>query len=113
MHEMALTEGVVKVLQDQARQHGFARVKTVWLEIGKLSHVDPESMLFCFQAVAKDTVAEGAEVRVLRPDGTAWCMSCSKPVIIEQRYDPCPLCGGHQITVTGGEEMRIKEMEVE
>ncbi|MDU6673245.1 MAG: hydrogenase maturation nickel metallochaperone HypA, partial [Bradyrhizobium sp.] len=28
-------------------------------------------------------------------------------------YDPCPACGSHQLQVTGGEDMRVKELEVE
>ena len=37
MHEMSLTESVVEILCEEARKQGFARVKTVWLEIGDLS----------------------------------------------------------------------------
>ncbi|MBC7908848.1 MAG: hydrogenase maturation nickel metallochaperone HypA, partial [Rhodospirillaceae bacterium] len=29
------------------------------------------------------------------------------------RFDPCPKCGGFGLAVTAGEEMRIKELEVE
>lgn len=114
MHEMSLTEGVVRILEDQATQHGFAKVKTVWLEIGELSHVDPESMLFCWTAVAKGSpIAAEATLDIVRVPGQAWCLDCSEAVKIAQRYDPCPRCGGSKLTVTAGDEMRIKELEVE
>lgn len=114
MHEMSLTEGVVRILEDQARTHAFTRVKTVWLEIGELSHVDPESMLFCFDAVARaSTVAAGARLEILRVPGSAWCLDCAETVTIAHRADPCPKCGGFGLAVTGGEEMRVKELEVE
>ncbi len=114
MHEMSLTEGVARVLEEQAASHGFAKVKTVWLEIGELSHVDPESMLFCWQAVASGSlVTAGAVMEIVRVPGQAWCLDCSQPVAIGKRYDPCPRCGGFKLTVTAGEEMRIKELEVE
>ncbi|MCG7980654.1 MAG: hydrogenase maturation nickel metallochaperone HypA, partial [Candidatus Thiodiazotropha endolucinida] len=29
------------------------------------------------------------------------------------RYEACPECGSYQLQVTGGDEMRIKELEVE
>ena len=32
---------------------------------------------------------------------------------VAQRYNACPRCGGYQLQVTGGEEMRIKDLEVE
>ena len=114
MHEMSLTEGVVRILEDQAAAHGFAKVKTVWLEIGELSNVDPESMLFCFGAVAKGSpVAAEAKLEIIRVAGQAQCLSCTETVPVANRFDPCPKCGGFGLAVTAGEEMRIKELEVE
>jgi len=114
MHEMSLTEGVVRILEDQAAEHGFTRVKTVWLEIGELSTVVPESMEFCFDAVARgNPLTAEAKLEIIRVPGAAWCMDCSKPVHVTSRVDLCPDCGGAKLTVTSGEEMRIKEMEVE
>ncbi len=113
MHEMALTEGVVRVLEEQAAVNGYDRVKTVWLEIGELSHVDPHALAFCYEAVARGTIAEGSRLEIVAVPGAAWCMECSASVAVAHRYDACPLCGGHQLTVTAGDEMRIKELEVE
>jgi hydrogenase nickel incorporation protein HypA/HybF len=114
MHEMSLTEGVVKILEDQAQAHGFAKVKTVWLEIGALSNVEPESMEFCFGAVAKQSpVASEAVLQIVTIPGQAACLDCGSTVEIAQRYDPCPKCGGFGLKVIGGTEMKIKELEVE
>jgi hydrogenase nickel incorporation protein HypA/HybF len=112
MHEMALCEGVIEIIEAEARKQSFARVKTVWLEIGALSQVEPEAMRFCFDVVASHSVAAEAKLEIISAAGEAWCMSCIKTVPVERRYDPCPCCGGHQLQVTAGEEMRIKELEV-
>jgi hydrogenase nickel incorporation protein HypA/HybF len=114
MHEMSLTEGVVRILEDQAAAHGFTRVKTVWLEIGELSTVIPESMEFCFGAVAAgNPLTAETSLVIIRVPGTAWCMDCSENVTVSSRIDLCPKCGGAKLAVTTGEEMRIKELEVE
>lgn len=113
MHEMSLAEGVLQIIEDQAQQQDFSRVKTVWLEIGQLSHVSPEAISFCFDAVTKGTVAEGAALEILRPPGQAWCHDCMAKVEVAALADPCPRCGGHKLQVTDGEEMRVKELEVE
>lgn len=114
MHEMSLTEGVVRILEDQAATHGFSKVKTVWLEIGELSNVDPESMLFCFDAVAKGSpVAAEAKLEIVRVAGQGFCLSCGESVAVSNRFDPCPKCDGFGLRITAGEEMRIKELEVE
>jgi hydrogenase nickel incorporation protein HypA/HybF len=113
MHEMALCEGIIGIVEDEARRRSFSRVKAVCLEIGALSHVAPEALKFCFEAVAAHTIAAGAALEIVALPGVAWCMRCSKSVEIEQRYEPCPSCGSHQLQVTAGEEMRVKELEVE
>jgi hydrogenase nickel incorporation protein HypA/HybF len=113
MHEMSLCEGVLRILEEQARAQQFTRVKTVWLEIGDLSSVEKEAMRFGFEVVMKGTLADGARLEIIEVPGQAWCMQCMKPVTIKQRFDACADCGGHQLQVTGGEEMRIKELEVD
>jgi hydrogenase nickel incorporation protein HypA/HybF len=113
MHEMSLCEGVLQILEEHATSQGFTQVKTVWLEIGALSGVDPEAMRFGFDAVMKGTLAEGAALEIIDLPGTAWCMQCSRSVPVQARFDACPDCGSFQLQVTGGDEMRIKELEVE
>ncbi|NNM83273.1 MAG: hydrogenase maturation nickel metallochaperone HypA [Burkholderiales bacterium] len=113
MHEMSLMQGVLGILEENAKGAGFSKVKTVWLEIGALSGVDPHAMEFCFDVVMKNTLAENARLEILETPGTAWCMKCGKNVGISARYDPCPECGRFQLEVTGGAEMRVKELEVE
>jgi len=112
MHEMSLTEGVLRILEDEARKQKFTRVKKVWLQIGVLSHAEPDAMLFCFDAVTKGTLADGAVLEIIRTPGKAWCMKCSDSVAIEQRYDACPECGGYQLQVVEGDELQVKELEV-
>ena len=113
MHEMALTEGILLVLKDQAKAQNYKRVKTVWLEIGELSHVDPDAIRFCFEAVTRDTIADGAVLEIDRLPGMAWCHHCTQAVNISKLADPCPICDGYQLQVTNGQDMRIRELEVD
>jgi hydrogenase nickel incorporation protein HypA/HybF len=113
MHEMALCEGVIEIIEREAQQQNFAKVRAVVLEIGALSHVEPEAMRFCFSAVSRDSIAAGARFEIVSVPGAAWCMACAKTVPLRQRYEPCPDCGGHQLQVTAGDELRVKELEVD
>jgi hydrogenase nickel incorporation protein HypA/HybF len=112
MHEMALTQSVLDILQDAACSRGFTRVSKVWLEIGMLSGVEPEAMHFCFDVITKNTLAEGAVLEIIRTPGTGKCTQCGHSVEIAVRFDPCPFCGGYSIQVTGGGEMQVKNLEV-
>lgn len=113
---MSLAEGVLQIVEDAARQpggQGFARVRTVFIEIGELSSVEPDAMRFCFDAVTNGTFAEGAKLEVITVPGEGLCFNCGKTVHIAALYDPCPDCGGYPVQATGGTEMRVKELEVE
>ena len=70
-------------------------------------------MRFGFEAVTRGTLAEGARLEIIELPGRGFCMQCQKTVAAHRRFDPCPECGGFQLQVTGGDEMRIKELEVE
>ena len=113
MHELSLTQGVLSILEDYARENQFSRVKTVWLEIGQLSHVQPEAMSFCFDSVMKDTIADGAKLEIIETPGQAICVDCTKQMEISSRIAECPECGSYKLHISGGDEMRVKELEVE
>jgi hydrogenase nickel insertion protein HypA len=65
---------------------------------------------FCFEAVVKGSIAEGATLDIVSVPGEAWCMPCGERVALARRGDPCPRCGSHQLQVVAGEEMRVKEI---
>ncbi|MCU7921414.1 MAG: hydrogenase maturation nickel metallochaperone HypA [Candidatus Thiodiazotropha sp. (ex Dulcina madagascariensis)] len=113
MHEISLCEGVLQVLQENAVSQGYSKVKTVWLEIGALSGVEPEAMRFGFDVVMKNSLAGGARLEIIHLPGEAWCMQCSKSVQVSARFEACPECSSYQLQVTGGDEMRIKQLEVD
>ncbi|MDQ2089736.1 hydrogenase maturation nickel metallochaperone HypA [Marimonas arenosa] len=112
MHEMALAEGVLRICEDHARRAGADKVVAVWLEVGALSHVDPDALAFSFTAVVKGTLADGARLEIARLPGRAWCHDCGQAVPVKSLVDACPECGGYKLQVTAGEDMRVKEMEV-
>ena len=113
MHEMSIAENVLQIIEDAARSEGYAKVNAVWLEIGTLAGVEKESLRFCFDAVTRDSVARDARLEIIETAGRGWCLECARNVAVSARYEPCPNCGSFQIEVTGGEEMRVKELEVE
>lgn len=106
-------QGVIGLIEDAATRDGFSRVRTVWLEIGQLSSVEPEAMRFCFDLATKGTIADGARLEVVATPGSAWCMQCSKSVALSSAHAGCPDCGSFQLQLTAGTEMRVKELEVE
>jgi hydrogenase nickel incorporation protein HypA/HybF len=112
MHEMALAEGVLGVVQDAARGHQPCTVRVVRLEIGALAAVECEALRFAFEVVKRGSVADAAALDIIEVPGAAWCMQCSRSVAIAERGEPCPDCGSWQLQVTAGDAMRVKELEL-
>jgi hydrogenase nickel incorporation protein HypA/HybF len=113
MHEMALAESMLEIVESAARKHGASRVSAVRLEIGALSHVAVDALRFCFDAVTRGSLAEGAALEVDSIPGEAWCMPCATSVPLAQVGDACPRCGGFQLAVTRGEDMRVKDIAID
>lgn len=112
MHEVSLATALLSLVQEQVTAAGANRVTRLVLEIGALSHVDAHALRFAVDAAALGGPAEGATVEILEPEGAAYCLDCETAVTIAMRGAACPRCGGAKLLVQGGDQMRLKEMEV-
>lgn len=112
MHEMSLCEGMRRIIEEQAQAHKVARIAKVRVELGRFAGVEKEALTFAFDIVMRGSVAEGAELVMQDLPGRAMCYDCMREVEIENRLDPCPSCQGGKLMPIGGDEMRIKDLEV-
>ena len=109
MHELGITQNIVSIVSEHA---GSKPVRRVRLEIGKLSAIMPDAIRFCFDVVARGTVLEGAELEIIEIPGKALCRSCGEAVNLETVIGICS-CGSRDLERLSGEELNIKEMELE
>lgn len=108
MHELAITQGIVEIVCENA--HG-ARVRRVTVEIGRLSGVMPDAVRFCFDLCAEGTVLEGAELEIVEPRGRGRCRDCGRTRDMDSFLDGCE-CGAVGLECIGGEELRVRQMEM-
>lgn len=113
MHEMALAESVIRIVEETARRNAAASVRAVRLEIGRLSHVEPDALRFAFDVVKRNGLAHGARLEIVATGGAAWCMKCSDTVALARLGEACPRCGSHQLQVTTGDELRVRDIEID
>ena len=112
MHELSLAESVREIVDETARAHGAERVLSVRLEIGALAQVEIEAMRFAFDVVKRGSLADQAVLEIVQTDATAWCMPCGTAVSIAGHGHACPQCGGYQLQVTGGDRMRVMDIQI-
>ncbi|MDH4189715.1 MAG: hydrogenase maturation nickel metallochaperone HypA [Betaproteobacteria bacterium] len=113
MHEMALAESVLDLVENAARADGARRITCIRLEIGALASVVPEALRFCFDAVVRGSLADGARLEIVETPGSAWCFRCAATVPIASLADACPRCAGAQLAPSGGSAMRVMDIEVD
>jgi hydrogenase nickel incorporation protein HypA/HybF len=93
MHELGIANGIVEFCAERAGTERVTRVR------------------FCFDVCAKDTVVEGALLEIIETPGRAICRDCNGEVAMTQLFERCR-CGGANLRIVAGEEMKIREMEL-
>jgi hydrogenase nickel incorporation protein HypA/HybF len=107
---MSITQGII----DLCLQHsGGRRVNSLEVEIGELSTVVPEAIEFCFEACSRETLLEGAQLTIKQIAGRGLCQECGSETVLKELFGACVHCGSNRVVIIAGEEMRVREIEVE
>ncbi len=112
MHEMAIAEGILDIALTYARENDAARITKIGLIVGGMAGVEVSSLAFCWESLAKGSVAEGAELAVERRPITARCLECGREGAVERYNFICPDCGG-VLTLLSGRELRVAYLEMD
>lgn len=113
MHEMAIAQGILEIALDAARQNGAERITKIKLLVGEMTEVEPDSLIFCFSAVAAETPAATAELEVAIIPLKARCNDCGHEFGIERYRFFCPHCQSANLETLSGRELRVEHLEVE
>lgn len=109
MHELGITRNIVSIVEEAAKGR---RVKRVALDVGRLAGVMPDALAFCFDVVSKGTALDGARLDINEIAGRCRCIDCGGEFETVTLYQACG-CGSRHLERLAGEELKIKEMELE
>jgi hydrogenase nickel incorporation protein HypA/HybF len=114
MHEMAIVQSIMEIVEQQAKMYNAKRVVGISLEFGALTAVLPEAVTFAFEILSKDGVAEGAQLDIKIVPIKVRCGECGNEQVMEN-YEPfCPVCSSPALNILEGrDEMRIVSLEIE
>jgi hydrogenase nickel incorporation protein HypA/HybF len=113
MHEMGIALQIIEIAEASLpADMQTGRIRQVNLEIGKLAAVVPESLRFCFEIAAKDTLLDGALLHIEEIPVVARCKDCQSEWIIQGAAFSCEKCKSTSIEVLSGRELDIKSIEV-
>jgi len=109
VHELSYAQALLEEILRLAEENNAKRVVKIHLRIGELLLINPEQLKFCFSAISRGTVAEGAEIEIefIKPEIV--CTKCGR------RFDEvigiCD-CGGI-VSINGGKDFLLKKVEME
>ncbi len=113
MHELPVTESILKIALQHAAGAKASRITDLYLVVGQLSSIVDESVQFYWDILTKDTLAEGSRLHFRRIPTEMLCLDCGR------RYAPsaddlaCPRCSSVRVKVAAGEEFYLEAIDVE
>lgn len=111
MHELAIMQSVVRIVEDEQRRRGFDRLCRIKLKVGAVSGIVPACLMDYFPIAAAGSVAEGAELITETIPVTISCFSCGYEGA--PKGAQCPECGGEAYKLLTGREFFVDSIEVE
>jgi hydrogenase nickel incorporation protein HypA/HybF len=113
MHETQIAKNVLDVVLERAALAGANRVRRVIGWVAEDEALSREALLFHFQAHAKGTLAEGAELALELRLILARCSDCGKEYVPDHHVTLCPACGSLQAELQGKKGLEVESLEVE
>jgi len=113
MHELSIAQHILEIISDQCHSSGYSRIESVHLRIGRASGIMSDALLFAFDAIKAESLAEGAVLHIEEIPVSGACNDCKGDFVVQEDYIlACPHCGGGSFKMVAGREMDIIEMEV-
>jgi len=113
LHELFISQNLLQLALEHAEKVSAVRINAIDLLIGDLASVIDDSVAFHWDIISRNTIAEGAELRFNRVPAKVFCRDCVEENTLVNGQLNCPICGGTNITPTGGTEFLLQSIEVE
>jgi hydrogenase nickel incorporation protein HypA/HybF len=113
MHELPVTESILKIALTHAETAGAKRITEIYLVIGDLASIIDDSVSFYWDIVSKDTAAEGAELIFKRIKAEFLCLECNDRFHPDGKEFSCPACSSQLVKVIAGDEFAVEAIQVE
>lgn len=116
MHELSVTDSILKVVVDHAAEAHAKRVTLIRLKISELSGIKGEWIQHYFDHLSEGTIAQGALLEITTVYPRFACDGCEQEFEISFRdvgWVECPHCKSRDCRLVGGTDYMIENMEVE
>jgi hydrogenase nickel incorporation protein HypA/HybF len=111
---MGIALEVYRTCRETVEAHGGGRLRQARLAVGELSAVEPELLVYAWEAVVEDGPDAGAELIIEWHPAVQRCAACgeAKDRATGSWMRICPDCG-MPLEVTGGGELDVIDLSFE
>ncbi len=113
MHELAVSQSLLREVQRVARAHAAVSVSRVLVQIGPLSGVEPSLLREAFPLAAAGTLAERAELVIETVPLRVRCETCGAESEARPNRLLCGACGGWHTRLLSGDELLLASVELQ
>lgn len=103
---------MLEAVEEEALKLGARRVTAINLVVGEHAGID-DSLLFYFDMLTPDTLAEGAQLNMRRTRMSFRCEGCDDNYTPEGADFQCPRCGIIGQLANDGTDLSIESIEIE
>jgi len=121
-HEMSVAQGIAQAIVKTAEREEAVKVAKINLEIGELTFLNPEQVIFWLVELLKDSVSEEAEIEYKEVRAKVRCEKCSYEGPLEVHEDPlfhrslpvfaCPECREGSLKILEGRDCIVSSIEI-
>lgn len=113
MHEMSIAEGILDIALDTLQANDGTVVHSVQLDLGLMSGVEPDALLFCFDSVTKGSPAEGAKLVINTLPIIGRCLDCDTEFEVENYKFVCPKCDSRTVLTVSGRQLQVTSIDMD
>jgi hydrogenase nickel incorporation protein HypA/HybF len=110
MHELSIAEALVASVE---RHAAGRRVTRVEVRVGHLRQVVPGALALAFELVARETIADGADLELEQIPAVGRCRACAAQTELDGFPLVCRACGSWDLALIQGEELELHALELD
>ena len=113
MHELSVTQGILDIALEKAKETQATRITGINLVVGEMSSIIDDCVQFYFDFLSRDSIASGAILSFTRIPMQVRCRSCGLTFSPDKLPWNCPQCDQWDAEIVAGQEFYIDSIEVE
>jgi len=112
VHELSVCQALLAQVTEIAMARGASAVARINVEVGPLSGIEPALLASAFEVVRTGSCAAQATLSITTTVVTISCLSCGAESQTQPNLLLCGACGAFRTRVVGGDELRLRRIEL-